>query len=297
MENKIAGHTQKMQAKLNQLNKRESRIILLEEELKQKIAETSRQLAQKDVEVDDQKIKMSDDKKTLQKRIKELEDKNKKLEEIGKNLEEDLRLYRIEQEKSPIELVKKELNERVLEISQLRKEIDKTEEIKEEYRKHFDRLKEEVIKLKRERDQVIIDSTSKHDKELAILKNQLGQLGQGQQVGGDRPNYNSLREELHRIKGGVSGGGEGLQNYHLQQQNYQGGLDKQPQIQTTGPSGFQQPVASAAKGHSGAYTDSQEFANYTRLKNERALLLRQGYLENDTLVTQLDEALRRLRDN
>jgi chromosome segregation ATPase len=300
MENKMAAHTQKMQNKLNQLNKRESRIILLEEELKQKIAETSRQLAMKDNETDDQKAKMADEKKNLQKRIKELEDKNRKLEEITKNLEEDLRLYKIEQEKSPIELVKRELNERILEIGQLRKEIEKTEEIKEEYRKHFDRLKEEVIKLKRERDQVIIEANSKHDKELAVLKNQLTQIGQGGQLGGDKPNYNSLREELYRIKGGPAAAdnfqGQGAMTHPAggfnQYQSPASAAKYAPSI------GGQQAPPQQHPGiqTSGAYTDSQEYANYTRLKNERALLLKQGYLESDPLVTQIDEALKRLRD-
>lgn len=295
-ENKMAGHLQRMQSKMNQLQKRESRLVLLEEELKQKISETSRQLALKDAEADEFKQKMLDEKKLQSKKIKELEEKNKKLEEIGKGLEEDLRLNRIEQERSPIELVKKELNDRLMEISQLKKEVEKTDEIKEEYRKHFDRLKDEVLKLKRERDQAIMEANTKHDKDIQLLRNQLGQITGG----GAGPNFNSLRDELFRIKGGT--GGADLQNLPT---NIQG---KQPYSNTlpVPQNALSSPVAprfSADTGrpdknftHSGTYTDPQDISNYARLKQEKAALLRQGYQETDQLVQQVEAALKNMRE-
>lgn len=306
-ENKMAGHVQKMQAKVNQLSKREQRLILLEEELKQKIAETSRQLAQKDEEMEEGKAKSSEEKKNLLKKVKDLEDKNKKLEEIIKNLEEDLRLYKIEQEKSPIEIVKKDLNDKVIEIAQLRREVEKTEEIKEEYRKHFERLKDEVIKLKRERDQAIVESNTKHDKELAFLRNQLNQIGTTSQQGN---NFNSLREELWRIKGGTGGAD----------------LKSGPETMTQGRPGYIQPssipqdqfgtghLLSAPLGNfmdqrftanshqerptdqSGVYKDPSNMSNIRRLMNEKAMLLKQGYLENDPLVLQIDQAIKQLKN-
>lgn len=301
----MMGHTQKMQSKVNQLSKREHRLILLEEELKQKIVETSRQLAQKDEEIDESKLKVGEEKKALQKKVKELEDKNKKLEEIVKNLEEDLRLYKIEQEKSPIEIVKKELNERILEIAQLRKEIEKTDEIKEEYRKHFDRLKDEVIKLKRERDQAIIDSNTKHDKDLALLRNQIDQVGQNANQGNV---YSSLREELWRIKGGTGGADIRPGEQQLQTQGNPGGQVSPHNYPQFGTSNLLQTVAGRLNdprfsentqerptNQSGAYRDPHDYTNIRRLMNEKAMLLKQGYTESDPLVLQIDATIKQLK--
>lgn len=302
----MMGHMQKMQGKVNQLSKRENRLILLEEELKQKIIETSRQLAQKDEEVDDQKIKMQEEKKNMQKKIKELEDKNKKMEDIIKNLEEDLRLYKIEQEKSPIEIVKRELNERVLEIAQLRKEVEKTDEIKEEYRKHFDRLKDEVIKLKRERDQAIIDSNTKHDKDINLIRNQLANVGQNSNQGNV---YSTLRDELLRIKGGTGEAGirdTQNQGQTLGTQGMAGFSHNSPQYGTSnllqmGVGGVNEPRFSdntyqeRPTSQSGAYKDPHDYTNIRRLMNEKAMLLKQGYTESDPLVLQIDETIKQLK--
>jgi hypothetical protein len=302
----MMGHMQKMQGKVNQLSKREHRLILLEEELKQKIVETSRQLAQKDGEVDEQKLKVQEEKKAMQKKIRDLEDKNKKLEEIVKNLEEDLRLYKIGQEASPIEIVKRELNERVLEIAHLRKEIEKTDEIKEEYRKHFDRLKDEVIKLKRERDQAIIDSNTKHDKDITLIRNQLAQVGQNTNQGNV---YSSLRDELFRIKGGT--GGADIRPTENQGQT-QGTQElaryshNSPQYGTSnllqmGAGGGNEPRFSdntyqeRPTSQSGAYKDPHDYTNIRRLMNEKAMLLKQGYTETDPLVLQIDETIKQLK--
>lgn len=297
---------QKMQSKVNQLSKREHRLILLEEELKQKIGETSRQLSQKDEELDEQKIKVQEEKKNLQKKVKDLEEKNKKLEEIIKNLEEDIRLFKIEQEKSPIEIVKKELNERTLEIAQLRKEMEKTDEIKEEYRKHFDKLKDEVIKLKRERDQAIIDSNTKHDKDLALLRNQLGQLGQTQQADNV---YATLRDELWRIKGGTGGGdARHPSNEVINQGNNYGhvsphgrdmvGTTISPQgdnYRSVEPRFTDNSHQDRPSGHSGAYKNVYDVSNIRRLMSEKAMLLKQGYLETDPLVIEIDQEIKRLK--
>lgn len=303
----MAGHLQKVQAKVNQLSKREHRLILLEEELKQKIGETSRQLAQKDEEIEEVKAKTAEERKSLLKKLKDSEEKNKKLEEIVKNLEEDLRLYKIEQEKSPIEIVKNELNEKMIEIAQLRKEIEKTDEIKEEYRKHFDRLKEEVIKLKRERDIALLEANTKHDREITLLRNQINQLSTAGQQGNT---FNALREELMRIQGGTGGADlksvAGTQMLGGQMYGHPSsiGRDQFGTGHISGaPGGGQAEPRFTANSQpdrptdqTGAYKDPHNLSNIRRLMNERAMLLRQGYLENDPLVVQIDEAIKQLKN-
>lgn len=295
IEVKMAGHNQKLQTKLNQLGKRESRLVLLEEELKQKIGETSRQLAYKDAESEEQKAKWAEEKKALQKKVKELEDKNKKLEDLTKSLEEDFRLYKIAQENSPIEVVRKELSERIVEITSLRKELEKTDEIKEEYRKHFDRLKEEVLRLKKERDQALIEANTKHDSDLQQLKKQLQQIG-ATTGSGPQYNYDTLRQELWRLRGGSQGTDAPARPPSMTQplpprQDY-------PQLNTQellGQRGSAQSQPESRPAGSHAYPDSRDIANITRLKNERSMLLKQGYQESDPLVQKIDEAMRKLK--
>ena len=268
--------------------------MLLEEELKQKIAETSRQLAFKDAEAEEQKGKWAEEKKGLQKRVKELEEKNRKLEDITKSLEEDFRLYKIAQENSPIEVVKKELSDRIVEINSLRKELEKTDEIKEEYRKHFDRLKEEVVRLKKERDQALVDASTKHDSELQQLKKQLQQIGANSAPGANH--FDTLRQELWRLRGGSQGTENQARPPSMTQplpprQDY-------PQLNTQellGQRGSAQSQPESRAPGSQAYPDSRDIANLARLKNERAMLLKQGYLETDPLVLKMDEAMKRLK--
>lgn len=259
------------------LSKRESRLILVEEELKQKINETSRQLAQKDMDSESAMGKQQEEKKVLQKKIRDLEDKNKKLEELVKSIEEDLKLYKLEQEKSPVEIIKRELQVKAMEIADLRKELDKTEEIKEEYRKHFERLKEEVFRLKKERDQAIVSSQAKHDRELDVIKQQLNQIGSTNQG----TNFNSLREELQRIKGH-----ETLGNTLPTRNVVTNAVPNMPR----GTLDSTEPIAKAI----GSYAREAETSNLNRLVMERANLLKQGYLQNDHLILQLDNAIQEL---
>lgn len=59
-------------------------------------------------------------------------------------------MFRKDQETSPIQIIKNELNAKNYQILELKSQLEKSEEIKEEYRKHFERLKNEIMRLKSE---------------------------------------------------------------------------------------------------------------------------------------------------
>lgn len=149
-ESKLSSYNQQIQKKLNELLKRENKLVLLEEELKQRINEASRHMATKDKEIDVERegfkeanLKLSKQNKVLEKKIQEFE---KRYTEIVEEFEQ----YRKDQESSPISIVKDELNKKLMEIGELKSQLLKNDEIKEEYRKHFERLKNEVVRLKKE---------------------------------------------------------------------------------------------------------------------------------------------------
>lgn len=61
----------KLKTKVNELNKREGKIVLLEEELKQKIIETGRQLANKDDEMEKYARGFGEEKMKLERKVKD----------------------------------------------------------------------------------------------------------------------------------------------------------------------------------------------------------------------------------
>jgi centrosomal protein CEP120 len=61
----------KLKTKVNELNKREGKIVLLEEELKQKIIETGRQLANKDDEMEKYGRGFGEEKVKLERKVKD----------------------------------------------------------------------------------------------------------------------------------------------------------------------------------------------------------------------------------
>lgn len=100
--------------------------------------------------MDREKTESASQKEKMTKKIKSLEKKLNESNMRYSEIEEEFSLFKKEQESSPISLVKEELSKRLLEIHELQSQLSKNEEVKNEYRKHFDRLKNEVLRLKDE---------------------------------------------------------------------------------------------------------------------------------------------------
>lgn len=95
---------------------------MLEEELKQKIIETGRQMANKDEENDKLTAQMTEEKVKLNNKVKDLEHKLKDWEKKWKEREIEFEEYKKIIEDSPVQMVKNELQEKVMEIAELRRE-------------------------------------------------------------------------------------------------------------------------------------------------------------------------------
>ncbi len=96
----------KLKQKTLDLQKREQKLILLEEELKQKISETSRHLSAKDEEIATVKKKQKDEKVQFEKEKAIFSAKNEELQTKWTRLQDEYMNFRKEQETSPINIIK-----------------------------------------------------------------------------------------------------------------------------------------------------------------------------------------------
>ena len=135
------------------LQRREERIIQLEEELKHKINEVSRSLASKEEEVLSVKKRFKEEKN-------QLETSNKKqatmIDELQNRLADaDTKFvaYKQQIEHSPLNVLRNELATKQIQIVELESKIAKANEDKEEYKSKFDKVKRDMIQLKKQIDQ------------------------------------------------------------------------------------------------------------------------------------------------
>ena len=106
----------KVKAKAGELQKREQRIVLLEQELQSKISEVSRQLLSKDEEIDQLRKKNKEDKLNSTKEKAAMELEIQRLRNENTKIRIDYEEASKEDEKSPLFLIKTELNNRCMEI-------------------------------------------------------------------------------------------------------------------------------------------------------------------------------------
>ena len=139
----------KLRKKASELESRENKITLCEEELKLKINEVSRQLINKDDEIAYIKKRFKDEKMQLKKEKSGL---NKKLIDQQKNyenLEATYMNYKKEVEDSPLSLLKNEITRKQIQNEELTKEKNRLLEQLEKSNQVNDKLKNDLIKMKK----------------------------------------------------------------------------------------------------------------------------------------------------
>lgn len=152
------------------MQRREERIIQLEEELKHKIQEVARQLTQKEEEILSIKIKFKDERLNLEndkKRLaKEVVDGHEKLEQAHSRFF----ALKTEVDSSPLQVLRTELGQKQLEISDLNSKIKQANMQVEDYKFKFDQLKRDMITLKRQIDKDKEVQLTKQGEEIEQLK-------------------------------------------------------------------------------------------------------------------------------
>lgn len=193
---------QKLKAKASELQKREQKLVVLEEELKQRINDTSKQLANKEEEITILKKKMKEERANLEKDKVISSSKADEYQAKLRKIEEEYSSFRREQENSPVNLIKNELNVKNLEIQELLKKIEKTEEIKEQYRIHFEKMKNEIIRLKKVNENLKDSHQKQQNSEIEQLKIKLSTLSMME----EKENLKNLRNELDVYRTQAGGG-------------------------------------------------------------------------------------------
>jgi len=269
------------------LQKREQRLILLEEELKQKINETSRQLSSKDEEITSVRKKHKDDRVQLEKERNILTAKNEDLQSKLSKLQDEYLGFRKEQETSPVNLIKNELSVKDSQIIQLRNEVNNANQIKEQYISYYDKLKQEIIRLQKENKTIREEAQRSSSAEIEQLKLRLSTMALME----NKENFQSFKNEFQDFRNtqfNESGGPQSSAKNPFQR-NYL-------EASAARPSGKQTSLRDARSTQKKMRTSNAngQDSEYEKFVREREDLLSLGYTEEDPLIQELNEQIYRL---
>ena len=271
----------KLRKKASELESRENKITLCEEELKLKINEVSRQLINKDDEIAYIKKRFKDEKMQLEKEKSGL---NKKLIDQQKNyenLEATYMNYKKEVEDSPLSLLKNEITRKQIQNEELTKEKNRLLEQLEKSNQVNDKLKNDLIKMKKAFDAEKEAMYKQRVDEVEKIKFEIYNQKMSQN------DMNELKELREKMKNSM-------------QNNDQNGTTMKVSINNN----TMQPMASQSlrKEFKILTINKRTTLNEGDIRNEidkltkerNMLLSSKMYEENDPLIVQYDIKLRKL---
>lgn len=273
----------KLRKKASELESRENKITLCEEELKLKINEVSRQLINKDDEIAYIKKRFKDEKMQLEKEKSGL---NKKLIEQQKNyenLEATYMNYKKEVEDSPLSLLKNEITRKQIQNEELTKEKNRLIEQLEKSNQVNDKLKNDLIKMKKAFDAEKEAMYKQRVDEVEKIKFEIYNQKMSQN------DMNELKELREKMK-------NSLQN------NDQNGTSMKVSINNNTMQPMAQTSQSLRKEFKILTINKRQKLNEGDIRNEidkltkerNMLLSSKMYEENDPLIVQYDIKLRKL---
>jgi hypothetical protein len=267
----------RLKKKATELETRENKLTLLEEELKIKMNEVARQLANKEEEIvyynkrfKEAKIQLEKDKISLQKIIQEKENDYQKLEIQFKNFKKEI-------DDSPLSVIKSELNKKNLEIEDYLKNLERINSDKEKYKQQCEKLKIELIKIKKlfesEKEQVFKQKIDEVEKLKFEIYNQ--KVSQNE--------LNELKELRMKIKEMSENVNTNNQNVNVDNNNIL--MKKEYKI-----------VNIKKRNYYMNKNENFDARNeIERLQQEKVNLLNSGmYQEDDKLIIQIDNRIRRM---
>ena len=179
------------------LQRREERIIQLEEELKHKITEVSRQLAGKEEEVMNVKKRFKEDKQQSDNLIKR---QDRTIEELRSRLDaadQKFLAFKQEIENSPLNVLRNELAQKTIEIVELETKVNTANEHRDEYRAKFEKVKKDMIQFKKEIDKGKELQLTNQAQELEQIKKQMRQNAQNEQ---EKSEFQALKAQLGMLQ-------------------------------------------------------------------------------------------------
>ena len=284
----------KLSKKAAQLESRENKIKLCEQELKLKINEVSKQLIDKDEEIDlikkrhmDEQLKLQKNNIQLQKNIKNKESQIEKLEENFKN-------YKREIEDSPISLLKNEITRRQIQNEELERQIQKLENEIKYKNQTIERLKVDMIKLRKNYETEKENMYKQRIEEIEKLKFEIYNKRTSPE---EMKEIRELKEKIKELSmarkndiGENNNNNNNNMNSTQQQINMQVGMFS-PQSQ-------QAKKAYAVISYNRKDNDNRPTNNLEKLIMERDQLLKSGmYKENDPLIFQMNNKIKKMTES
>ena len=292
--NEINNLRNKLSKKASELESRENKIKLCEEELKMKINEVSKQIVNKDEEIDLIKKNAKEEQNKLLKNItslkKTIENKQKEINSI----EEKFNNYKKTMEDSPTSGLRNEITRKQIQNEELEKQIKNLENEIKNRDKSIEKLKVDIIKLRKnyetEKDNMYKQrleeieklkfdiynqrTSSEEMKEIRELKEKIKELSNPKKIENSENNYNFMTSP-------------------------QGGFPMQyilnaPNTQSPQPKKKVYTIISYNRRDEGDKPKNE----LEKLIKERDQLLSSGmYRENDPLIFQLNNKIKRISDN
>jgi chromosome segregation ATPase len=285
----------KLSKKATELESRENKIKLMEEELKMKINETSKIIVNKDEEIELIKKNNKEEKDKLQRTItqlkKNIENKQKEVDVI----QEKFINYKKNMEDSPQSALKNEITRREIRNEELEKQIKKLEDEIKNRDKTIEKLKADIIKIRKnyetEKDNMYKQrleeveklkfdiynqrSSSEEMKEIRELKEKIQELSKAKKIENNENNFNYMPPPQ---------GGYPMQ-YIMNIPNPQSPSKNKKKVYT---------IISYNKRDQGDKPKNE----LEKLTMERDQLLSSGmYKENDPLIFQLNNKIKRISEN
>lgn len=134
--------------KAKDLQKREQKLVTLEEELKQKVVQVSRQLAAKEEEIITVRTKSKDDRMTVDRDKAALQQQLAAVKQKLAEITDKQAILKKEMEETSMSQLKQELSAKGVEVIELEKKLEKSVQVRELYKTQYEKIKEEILRVR-----------------------------------------------------------------------------------------------------------------------------------------------------
>ena len=286
-----------MRTKMQELQKRENKIIQTEEELKSKIQEVGRQLGVKEEEIINIKKRFKEEKLALLNDKKNLQDQLEQSKKLLDEVEERYRVYRKDMEESPLSVLRNELGKKNVEIVEANTRLQKSLEENAALNDKFKKLRNEHVKLRREIERQKDEKIQLQAEEIERAKLELKNRSLAEQ---ERQELLLLKEEVSRLNTELIIAQEiSLQPKPMYMTNVSEAEvenNSQKMNQSSNPFATKEMNAGTkiTKNKDSPSKQQKPKSKLDELKQLREHMLREGlYTENDEMIVELDNQIKR----
>ena len=282
---------------MQELQKRENKIIQTEEELKSKIQEVGRQLGVKEEEIINIKKRFKEEKLALLNDKKNLQDQLEQSKKLLDEVEERYRVYRKDMEESPLSVLRNELGKKNVEIVEANTRLQKSLEENAALNDKFKKLRNEHVKLRREIERQKDEKIQLQAEEIERAKLELKNRSLAEQ---ERQELLLLKEEVSRLNTELIIAQEiSLQPKPMYMTNVSEAEvenNSQKMNQSSNPFATKEMNAGTkiTKNKDSPSKQQKPKSKLDELKQLREHMLREGlYTENDEMIVELDNQIKR----